>query len=77
MPNIFAPDLFQRRRNRKLKEHDAYILQNTGICPAILAEALDVTERFVIIHQRKLGVRHFTGNPPRKGVRHVAALYQP
>jgi hypothetical protein len=65
MPNIFAPDLFQRRRNRKLKELDAYILQNTGICPAVLAQALDVTERFVIIRQRKLGVRPFTGNSPR------------
>ena len=26
MQNIFAPDLFQRRRNPKLKEHDAYSL---------------------------------------------------
>ncbi len=66
MQNIFAPDLFQRRRNPKLKEHDAYILQNRGICPAILAADLDVTERFVVSRQRKLGVRPFTGNP-RKG----------
>jgi hypothetical protein len=55
MQNIFAPDLFQRRRNPKLKEHDAYILQNRGICPAILAADLDVTERFVVSRQRKLG----------------------
>ena len=55
MPSINAPDLFQRKRNRKLKEHDEYIRQNKGICPAILAANLDVTERFVIIRQRKLG----------------------
>src|SRR5258708_11821646 len=64
MQNIFAPDLFQRRRNPKLKEHDAYILQNRGICPAILAADLDVTERFVVSRQRKLGVR-----PPKSNFR--------
>ena len=68
MPSINAPDLFQRKRNRKLKENDEYIRQNKGICPAILAANLDVTERFVIIRQRKLGVRPFTGNSPTKGV---------
>jgi hypothetical protein len=74
MQNICAPDLFQRKRNPKLKEHDAYILQNSGICPAILAADLDVTERFVVSRQRKLGVRPFTGNP-RKGAPNVGKTF--
>lgn len=74
MPNITAPDLFQRKRNRKLKEHDEYIRQNKGICPAILAADLDVTERFVVSRQRKLGVRPFTGNP-RKGAPNVGKTF--
>ncbi len=44
MPNIFAPDLFQRRRNRKLKEHDAYILHKIAsrrIGPALTGPAPD------------------------------------
>lgn len=64
-------DLYERKPHRNQTHHDAYLLQHKGICPAILADSLDVTERFVIIRQRKLGIRKLTGNLP-KGARYVA-----
>jgi hypothetical protein len=67
MPTIFAPELFTRKRLVDVRKHDKHILENKGICPAILADTMGVTERFVVSRQRKLGLRPFTGNPPRKG----------
>jgi hypothetical protein len=49
-----------------IRKHDKHILDNKGICSALLAIDLHVTERFVISRQRKLGLRPFTGNPPRR-----------
>jgi hypothetical protein len=66
MPSIYAPELYQPKRKVDIRKHDKRILDNKGICPALLAIDLDVTERFVISRQRKLGLRPFTGNPPRR-----------
>jgi hypothetical protein len=67
---IYCPELYTPKRKVCVKRHDAYLRNNPGICSAILADALDVTERFVISRQRKLRLRPFTGNH-RKGARHA------
>jgi hypothetical protein len=69
MPTIHAPELYTPRRKICVKKYDTHILDNKGICPAILADTMGVTERFVISRQRKLGLRPFSGNPTKKGVR--------
>ena len=63
---IRAPDLFPKKRNQRQEAHDPYIRVNKGICPAIIAAALNITEHFVIQRQRKLGIRLLTGNPARR-----------
>jgi hypothetical protein len=70
MSNVYCYDLYQPKRKVDVSKHDEYLRNNLGICPAILADNLGVTERFVISRQRKLGVRPLTGNP-KKGERHV------
>lgn len=63
--------LLPKKRNKVLKSHDQYLLANQGVCTALLALDLDITERYVIRRQRKLGIRPFAGNPPRKGKGHA------
>ena len=70
MPSIRAPELYPRKQKWRTKERDEYLLQNKGIDPVLLAEDLGVSESFVLRYQRKIGVRAFTGNPPRKRHRH-------
>ena len=66
--HIYAPDLYYKKRNRNLVKHDAYILQCRGIHAKNIADDLNVTERFVISRQRKLGLRLLTtGNPNGRG----------
>ena len=43
-----------------------YLRDHPEISPAILAHHLGVSESFVKQFQRKLGIRPFTGNKPRK-----------
>jgi hypothetical protein len=75
MSTIHAPDFYEPRKNWRTKKRDEFLRENVGIDPAILADGLGVSERFVISYQRKLGIRRLTGNPPRKGVRrHALAL---
>ncbi len=68
--HITAPELYKRKPYRSQIHHDAYIIAHQGICTALLAIDLDVTERFIIGRQRKLGIRKLTGNKPRGS--HVA-----
>ena len=66
MPSITAYDLFPRKPYRNQTMHDVYIREHYGICTALIAIDLDVTERFIIRRQRKLGLRPLTGNKPRR-----------
>lgn len=66
-------DLYPRKCSRNQTTHDAYILANRGVCTALIALDLHVTERWVIGRQRKLGIRKLTGNK-RKGERHEAKM---
>jgi len=66
--HIHAPELYYKKRNRKLTKHDPYILQCKGIHAKNIADDLNVTERFIISRQRKLGLRLLTtGNPNGRG----------
>jgi hypothetical protein len=75
MSTIHAPVFYEPSRKWRTKKRDEFLRENVGIDTAILADGLGVSERFIISYQRKLGVRPFTGNPPRKGAsRHAPAL---
>jgi hypothetical protein len=65
---IVAPDLFPLKRSRRYtRERDAFLRESKGVDSAILADALGLTERFVIIYQRKLGIRPFSIPGRRNG----------
>lgn len=68
MSNVRAPDLYPKKlaRNPYTPERDKFLREHRDVAPAILADKLGFTERFVIRYQRKLGIRKLTGNPPRK-----------
>jgi hypothetical protein len=54
-------DLPPRRRWRAFtKEREAYLRANAGVDAALLAQDLGVTTRFVIMFQRRLGLRRMT-----------------
>jgi len=57
MSTIHAPDFYEPRKKWRTKKRDEFLRENVGIDPAILADGLGVSERFVISYQRKLGVR--------------------
>jgi hypothetical protein len=63
---VFAPELFEPRRRYRNPAREAFLRQNVGIDPAVLAMTLGVTERFVRMLQRKLGLRKCRGTL-RKG----------
>jgi hypothetical protein len=71
MSTIHCPDFYEPKKKWRTKKRDEFIRENVGIDPAILANGLGLSERFVISYQRKLGVRALTGNAPRKGVAHA------
>ena len=71
MSTIHCPDFYEPKKKWRTKERDEFIRENIGIDPAILADGLGLSERFVISYQRKLGLRALTGNAPRKGVAHA------
>jgi len=63
MTKVYAPDLYPRKRNKRYtSQRDQFLREAKGVDPTILAEALGLSERFVIHYQRKLGVRPLTGN---------------
>jgi hypothetical protein len=64
---VTAPDLWPRKRNPMFtRERDAFLRENATVDVPILARELNFTERSVIMYQRKLGIRPFTGNPGRR-----------
>lgn len=60
---VRAPELFERKPPISQTKHDAYLIANAGIDPAILAADLAITETFVRTRQRKLGLRKCTWSP--------------
>lgn len=63
---IICDGLVPQRVTRNMTYHDAYLKAHKGIDSAIIAFNLNITERFVIQRQRRLGLRKLTGNK-RKG----------
>lgn len=63
MPTIHAPDLFPKRQKWRTAQRDQYLRDNQGIDAALLAVDLGVTQSFIEMYQRKLGLRPLTGNP--------------
>lgn len=65
---IHAPELYTRKRHAMYSARaEAHLRANPGIDPALLALDLNLTERFVRLFQRKLGLRPFsTSNPNSK-----------
>jgi len=58
--SIFCPDLFPTRRaSGRTPARDAYLRANPDISAAILADAMGLSEAFVINYQLKLGLRKF------------------
>lgn len=60
--------LYPRKRPRMYTPaRDAFLRENRTVDPAILADALGVTARFIRCYQRKLGLRmctsHVKGTP--------------
>jgi hypothetical protein len=66
--SVRAPELFARKEPVTRTKHDALLRERAGIDPAIIAAELGVTERFIWIRQRKLGLRKCT-YAPRKADR--------
>jgi hypothetical protein len=60
---VIADGLAPRKRQRGSKRVDDYILAHRGICAALIALDLGVDESYVMMRQRKLGVRRLTGTP--------------
>jgi hypothetical protein len=63
---VHAPELWEPRRNCRSIKREAYFRENRGVDAAILADDLGVTERYVVMYQRKLCVRACR-QTPRKG----------
>ncbi len=66
--NVIAPDLYIRKRHsRYTPERDAFLRDNANVDPAMLADSMGVTERWIINYQRKLGIRKLTSTPRKNG----------
>ena len=51
-------ELYPRKRPKMYTlERDVFFRENVGIDPAILADQLGLSTRFVYVYQRKLGLR--------------------
>jgi hypothetical protein len=67
MTVVRAPELFEPNRPYlRNKKRNAYLRQNYGVDTAMLAADLGVTERFVRLLQRKLGLRRRTNQKDKK-----------
>ena len=63
MTDIYCHGLYPRRRPRnRTIEREAYLRENVGIDPAILAADLGIQTSWVLAWQRKLGIRPFSCN---------------
>jgi hypothetical protein len=49
MPSIYAPELYQPKRKVDIRKHDKHILDNKGICPALLA--IDLRRNRAVCHK--------------------------
>jgi len=58
-PTVRAPELYTPvwKCHGRTPERDAYLRENYLVDPAILAADLGLTERFVIVYLRKIGLR--------------------
>lgn len=57
---IHTEGLYPKRIHRNTTNFDEYIKQHIGIDPAIIAFNKGITENFVRLRQRKLGIRFIT-----------------
>jgi len=63
---VFAPELFEPKRQYRNKKRDDFLRANVGVDPALLADTLGLKEATIRMIQRKLGIRTCL-NSPRKG----------
>lgn len=67
MKRVVSPEVHPKRKPKMYtREREKFLREHADVDPAMLADSLGVSERFVISYQRKLGIRPLTGNPPRK-----------
>lgn len=69
--NVHAPELYEpvwrnRQGRHRTPARDRFFRENWGVDPAMLADELGLSERFVRMYQRKMGLRKCTSSP-RKG----------
>jgi hypothetical protein len=70
MINVVAPELFNRKRPPRFTiERDRFLLDNKDVSSAILANQMGLSESFVIMYQRKLGIRPFATNRKHYGAK--------
>jgi hypothetical protein len=61
---IVTSELYPRKRHKRYTpERDKFLRDNPLVDPAMLADSMGVTERWIIGYQRKLGIRKLTGTP--------------
>lgn len=68
---VYADGLFPKRLTQTYTKFDSYIKEHVGIDAAIIAFNLSVTERFVMLRQRKLGLRTLTHSSDHRKPRRV------
>jgi hypothetical protein len=74
MTLFYVDGLWPKRINRDTTHYDEYLKAHVGIDPAILAFNCGITENFVKLRQRKLGLRKLTSpNAYRKPRREPCA----
>ena len=54
---VIAPELYEPKLRYRTKKRDNELRERADIDPAIIAEELGLTERYVLMYQRKLGMR--------------------
>ena len=69
MTLVYAPELYPQRRNYRSPANEAYLRENVGIDPAILAAALGIPTHFVVAYQRQLGLRKILNHTERRRVK--------
>jgi hypothetical protein len=60
---VQAPELWEPKRQYRNKKWDTHLRENQQAGPAFFADGLGVSEKFVRMYQRKLGVRKCQHTP--------------
>lgn len=58
MTNVYAPELYPRRKCWPHPRHELHIKSNPTVDPALIAADLDISEGYVRMIKRKLGLNN-------------------